>query len=198
VDAFSQHAQIWAVLTDTVTGEEAKELTVRTLETKGLAKVSFAMAFYLFRVLAKTGLYARSLPLWDDWKAQVDLHLTSWVEDPVSVRSDCHAWGALPLYEFPTELLGVQPLTPGFASISVAPRISGLQEVSGCAMTPHGAVHIAWSMQESRFNLRVERPDAIPVQITLPNGEMLYYTEAGPIVCECEITINEHVEELAP
>ncbi|CAM3308484.1 alpha-L-rhamnosidase C-terminal domain-containing protein [Paenibacillus lupini] len=198
VDAFSQHAQIWAVLTDTVTGEEAKELTVRTLETKGLAKVSFAMAFYLFRVLAKTGLYARSLPLWDDWKAQVDLHLTSWVEDPVSVRSDCHAWGALPLYEFPTELLGVQPLTPGFASISVAPRISGLQEVSGCAMTPHGAVHIAWSMQEGRFSLRVERPDAIPVQIKLPNGEMLYCTEAGPVVCECETTKNEHVEELAP
>lgn len=196
--ALSQHAQIWAVLTDTVTGEEAKQLTLRTLETEGLAKVSCAMAYYLFRVLAKTGLYDRTFALWEDWKAQADLHLTSWVEDPVSVRSDCHAWGALPLHEFPAELLGVQPLTPGFASISVAPRIGELQSASGAVMTPHGAVYIDWSVQEGRFRLKVERPGTIPVQITLPNGELRYCTGAGPLECECDASIIEPAEELKP
>ncbi|MCM3627900.1 hypothetical protein M3194_11050 [Paenibacillus glycanilyticus] len=197
-DALSQHAQIWAVLTDTVTGEEAKQLTLRTLETKGLAKVSCAMAYYLFRVLAKTGLYARTLPLWDDWKAQLDQHLTSWVEDPVSVRSDCHAWGALPLHEFPAELLGVQPLTPGFATIAVAPRIGDLREASGTVITPHGAVHIHWRIQEGRFRLQVDRPGTVPVQITLPNGELRYGTGAGPLVCECDVSTIEPEEELMP
>lgn len=197
-DALSQHAQIWAVLTDTVTGEEARQLTLRTLETEGLAKVSCAMAYYLFRVLAKTGMYSRTFALWEDWKTQAELHLTSWVEDPVSVRSDCHAWGALPLHEFPAELLGVQPLTPGFASIAVAPRIGELQAASGAVITPHGAVHIDWSIHEGRFRLLIERPGTIPVQITLPGGEVLYRAEAGPIVCECVISITDPAEELKP
>ncbi|TCM97059.1 alpha-L-rhamnosidase-like protein [Paenibacillus sp. BK033] len=197
-DALSQHAQIWAVLTDTVAGEKARQLMLRALETQGLAKVSSAMAYYLFRALAKTGMYDRTFALWGDWKAQVDLHLTSWVEDPVSVRSDCHAWGALPLHEFPAELLGVQPLTPGFATISVAPRIGALQAASGAVITPYGAVKIEWSIREARFRLRVERPGAIPVQITLPNGEPRYCTGAGPLECECELTTIEPSEELKP
>ncbi|GLX69965.1 alpha-L-rhamnosidase C-terminal domain-containing protein [Paenibacillus glycanilyticus] len=197
-EALSQHAQIWAVLTDTVTGEEALQLTQRTLETAGLAKVSSAMAYYLFRMLAKTGLYDKTFALWNDWKAQVDLHLTSWVEDPVSVRSDCHAWGALPLHEFPAELLGVQPLAPGFAEIAVAPRIGELTAASGTVVTPHGKVHIDWRIQEGRFRLRAERPGDIPVRITLPNGEVRHWSESGSIECECEVLTNHPAEELQP
>ncbi|GMK43539.1 hypothetical protein PghCCS26_06660 [Paenibacillus glycanilyticus] len=197
-DALSQHAQIWAVLTDTVVGEDARQLTLRALETQGLAKVSSAMAYYMFRALAKTGMYDRTFALWNDWKAQVDLHLTSWVEDPVSVRSDCHAWGALPLHEFPAELLGVQPLMPGFAAISVAPRVGTLHAASGTVMTPHGAVHVEWSAQGRRFRLRVERPGTVPVQIMLPNGELRYCTGAGPLECECELAAIESAEELKP
>jgi len=169
-EAYSQHAQVWAVLTGTVAGSEAEALMQRTLTESGLARASIAMAYYLFRALAMTGLYDRTLTLWDDWRRQAELHVTAWVEDPVSERSDCHAWGALPLYDFPAELLGVKPEEPGYAVIRIEPRTIGLSRAAGAAMTPHGPVRVEWTAENGRFNLSVNGPRGVPAFVCLPDG----------------------------
>ena len=173
VEAYSQHAQLWAVLSGTVEGAEARELTERMLDrnTAAMAKVSSAMSYYLFRTLAKTGLYEKTFKLWDTWREQVDLHLTAWVEDPVSERSDCHAWGALPLYEFPAEILGVKPLKPGFAAIEISPVVGPLRWAKGSASTPHGLVEVEWRLEADQFTIRINAPAGIPAMIRMPVGE---------------------------
>nr|WP_260440144.1 glycoside hydrolase family 78 protein [Cohnella lubricantis] len=169
-EAYSQHAQIWAVLTGTVADAEARALMERTLSESGLAQTSIAMAYYLFRALAMTGLYDRTLKLWDVWRRQVDLHVTAWVEDPVLERSDCHAWGALPLHEFPAELLGVKPEKPGYAAIRIEPSTIGLSRAAGAAMTPHGPVRVEWTAHDGEFRLSVNGPDGVPAVVRLPDG----------------------------
>jgi len=130
------------------------------------------MAFFYFRALSVAGEYDRSYPLWDMWRDQLKLNMTTWLEDPVSERSDCHAWGAVPLYEFPCEVLGVNPAAPGFARILIEPKPGPLQWAEGSAITPRGAVHVAWRIEPEtgRFSLRASGLRGVPVEVRLPGG----------------------------
>ncbi len=97
---YTQHSQIYGVLTGLFTGEEAKEVMEKVLSDKSLIQCSFVQRFYLFRALEKAGMYERTEELWADWQHFIDLHCTTFPETPFRPRSDCHAWSALPLYEF--------------------------------------------------------------------------------------------------
>jgi len=84
------------------------------------------------------------------------LNLTTWVEDAITERSDCHAWGAVPLYEFPHELLGVQPLKPGFTSIRIAPQPGPLTWAEGSVMKPQGLIEVKWSRVKNVLNFGLQ------------------------------------------
>lgn len=173
IEAYSQHAQIWAVLAGAVQGEAAKQLMTRTLENRQLAKVSYAMSFFLFRALERADAYDRSFELWDIWRDLAALGLTTWVEDPVSQRSDCHAWGAVPLYEFSARILGVTPAAPGSATIRIAPQPGYLTHAAGDVATPKGIVSIAWEIDDQReFTMTVSAPIEARLEIVLPDGSV--------------------------
>ncbi|KAH7147128.1 Six-hairpin glycosidase-like protein [Dactylonectria estremocensis] len=138
---YSQHNQVWAVLCGAVSGETGASLLTQSLATAGptgtstnlnsqgrtFTLTSTAMSFYTFRALSQVGrgVYeAHFSRLWDPWRAQLAQNVTTWVEDNVSQRSDCHAWGSLPLYEFIAEVAGVKPAAPGWAAISFKPRLN--------------------------------------------------------------------------
>lgn len=171
-EQYSQHAQIWAVLSGVVEVEEARRLLSAALADSSLARVSYANTYYLFRALAACGMYDQSFSLWDLWRDQVKLRVTSWVEDPVSMRSDCHAWGAMPLHEFPAEVLGVKPREPGFRSVELSPQPGPLTYAEGRVATPRGLVHVEWRIADGTFNLRASGPPDTPVVVILPNSEM--------------------------
>ncbi|SFI87717.1 alpha-L-rhamnosidase [Paenibacillus sp. UNC496MF] len=170
VPMFSQHAQIWAVLSGAVEGGEARGLLERTLARADLPATSFSMSHYTFRALAKTGLYGRTEQLWKPWKDQIALGLTAWVEDPVHQRSDCHAWSALPLHEYAAETLGVQPERPGFAAIRIAPKPAGQEWAEGIVPTRQGSVRVRWEIQDGRFTLQANVPEGVPAVVVLPDG----------------------------
>ncbi|WP_115994408.1 alpha-L-rhamnosidase C-terminal domain-containing protein [Cohnella lupini] len=187
---FSQHAQIWAVLGGAVEGEEARRLMERALSHGSIARTSFSMTHFLFRALSVTGLYDRTAELWEPWKKQIDLHLTAWVEDPVQQRSDCHGWGALPLYEYTAETLGVQPEEPGYGTIRIRPRLSGLKWAKGEVATPRGMVKVDWSLNDDgNFHLRAEIPDDARALIVLPDGQRQLLERGGIYESSCKITV---------
>ena len=99
-EEYSQHTQVFAVLTELVKGEDAKGMMEKVLADESLVACSFVQRFYLFRALEKTGLYDRTEKLWGAWEEFLDLHLTTFPETQFAPRSDCHAWSAMPLYEF--------------------------------------------------------------------------------------------------
>lgn len=190
LEQYSQHAQIWSVLADVVVGEDAKKLMLNTLDDPHLTQASFAMKFFLFRALMKSGLYRHSFVHWDEWRRLFQLHLTTWIEDPVSQRSDCHAWSAVPLYDFPSEILGVKPLEPGFAKISIAPQPGGgLTWARGTVATVRGPVHVSWNLDKNgRFVLQVERPSDIAVEVRFPDGTVREFAEYVP--CEADVILK--------
>ena len=171
-DEYSQHAQIWAVLCGMFTGSEAKKLMNKVLTDKSLVQCSFVMQFYMFRALEAAGLYDKTEALWSMWSNLLADGLTTVPEIPGPyTRSDCHAWGALMLHEFPRKALGVTILESGYAKIQIKPIALYLQDASGSVPTPFGAVKVEWKINGSQFDLHAETP--VPARIVLPDGNMM-------------------------
>jgi len=167
---YSQHAQVWAVLSEAVQGEAARALMQRTLDDDTLSRCTVAMAFYLFRAVEKTGLYARTAELWQPWRQMLANNLTTCSETEGEVtRSDCHAWGALALYEIPQVILGVRPQAPGYTQVVICPQVGSLQSAAGQVTTTRGTISVDWQIQGDQFSLHIVLPDGIAAEIVLPD-----------------------------
>ncbi len=154
IEEYSQHCQVFAILTDTIDLEQGQANLIKTLENKqDYAQCSFAMAFYLYRALEKCGLYEYTNELWDLWRDMLKNNLTTCVEDPVGQRSDCHAWGALALYELPSVILGVRPTKPGFAEFEVKPVAGHFTWAEGEVITPKGMLAVNWKKNGEEIQL---------------------------------------------
>ncbi|KAM0420292.1 hypothetical protein ACHAPT_011953 [Fusarium lateritium] len=186
---YSQHCQVWAVLCGAVTGNNAERLLRGSLErTKAgdFVQESISMSFYTMRALSMAGgsLYNENfVRFWDPWRHQLQQNVTTWVEDSVSQRSDCHAWGSVPIYEFMVEVVGIRPVEPGWAAIEFRPRVGLFRQLK--ARVPvkigkgqeAGLVHVSWAMDECgntevRLKLDLES-DMVPVRVVLPGVEMV-------------------------
>lgn len=109
-NAHSQHTQVWAILAGAVHGEQATDLLRRTMSAAEMPRCSYAMTFYVFRAAAMTGLYEELWPqLISPWEKMLAQNLITFAEDDVGVRSDCHGWSAVPLWEIVTEIFGIRP-----------------------------------------------------------------------------------------
>lgn len=165
-DDISQHCQVFAILTGTVTPEEGRGLLLRTLQNPTeYAQCSVAMMYYLFRALEKTGLYDYADEKWDIWRNMVKMNLSTCVEDGVTGRSDCHAWGALALYEWPSVTLGVRPAAPGYGAIRIHPVPGRLESASGEVITRHGPVRVTWKKRgDGSLDLSYDTPEGVIIQ----------------------------------
>lgn len=166
----SQHAQLWAVLSETITGEEATELMRRAWSDNRLSPVSYSMVWLLLRAMEKVGLYHLTESIWDKYLSLLPLGLTTWPEDDLDARSDCHAWSAVALYEFTAHGLGVREAADG-SSLLISPEMLWLGKCEGRVATRFGTVSVSWAIKDGVFTLAVEAPNKIPLEVRLPNGE---------------------------
>lgn len=164
INEYSQHTQVFAVLTETISSEEGKKYIHESFEDNGkFAQCSVAMMYYVFRALEKCNLYDRTNQLWDIWREMLDKKLTTCEEDSVSSRSDCHAWGALALYELPSVTLGVRPTAPGYSEIIVDPPLGHLTKAKGQVITPKGMVSVEWSVDQDKRAIKIKAPESIKI-----------------------------------
>ncbi|KAM0269441.1 hypothetical protein ACHAQH_009730 [Verticillium albo-atrum] len=186
---YSQHNQAWAVLSGAVRGEEKAAIMRGALAerpARPFVPVSIAMAHYTLRALSEAGdsVYDEHFHrFWKPWRAQLALGVTTWEEDRVSQRSDCHAWGSAPIYEFMAEVAGLRPAAPGWATIHFQPRLSLYARFKascpfgGKEGQPLGVAHVEWktsTVGDVVVTLRFEipAPSIIPVRVVLPGHGM--------------------------
>jgi hypothetical protein len=187
---YSQLCQAWAILSGTISGAAAQELLRKTLSpstatSRPLVHTSTAMSFYMLRAMSQAGgsLYEDHFhSFWAPWTKQLALNVTTWEEDDVSQRSDCHAWGCAPLYEFTAEVAGIRPAQPGWAAIEFRPRLTLYRKFeASCPLRMAGgqAIGIAqvkWHTTENsdvKLSLRFDmvNPRIIPVLVKIPTHE---------------------------
>jgi len=158
---FSQHASVMAILTGAWPDEKEKEVMKRVLEDKSLAQCSYYYFFYLVRALEATGMQGQYLQMLKPWEQQLELGLTTFVEEPDPTRSDCHAWSASPVYEMLALVSGIKPASPGFEAVRIAPDLNGLGEIS--TEMPHHKGNIQLELKESKNG-------KLKGRVTLPPG----------------------------
>lgn len=162
---YSQHSQVFAILSESITGTAAKELMARTLEDASLAKCSYSMKFYLFRAVEKVGLYTKSFSnLINPWRSMIADNLTTWAEFEQNARSDCHGWSASPVHEIVTQVFGISPALPGFKKIRIAPQMELLESARGTFFTPVGDVSVSWTKNGT---LEVKATADVEVELVL-------------------------------
>ena len=176
-DEYTQHSQMWAVLMGLVTGAEAKALMERTLSDESLVQCTFPLQFYLFRALETAGMYERTEELWAKWwQPLLELDVTTVPETPYNnTRSDCHAWGALMLYEYPAKILGVHALENGYKKIGIRPMGMFLGKAKGSVKTPAGAVDVSWTMDNGTFKASVSAPAGVECVLFTPDGKEMAF-----------------------
>ena len=157
---FSEHTQCLAILSGHVPPERLGRMKAALLTDPALARTTIYFTHYLFEALGRLGeaeaLFHR-LALWFDLEPA---GLKTPYETPEPTRSDCHGWGAHPLYHYYATILGVRPADFGFQSVAIAPLLGALTTASGRLVHPAGTIEVAFH----------RRPDALSAVITLPRG----------------------------
>ena len=183
---FSEHTTIWAVLSGAVTGNAASELMEKTMN-ENVAKCSFSMNYYMFRALEKSGCYKYSEKIMDGWQKMLDMHCTTWCENPDNPRSECHGWSSAPIYEMSALCLGVCPDSNGFGSIKIKPVTNGLDWAKGTVPTPHGVISVEWKKSGGKLIFDAHTPENINMPVTL-------FLENALPFSTCEHSIHAEIE----
>jgi hypothetical protein len=157
---FSEHSQCLALLSGLLDAARHQRTARGLLHAPDLVRTTIYFSHYLLETYAALGridALVERLQLWFDLPAQ---GFTTTVESPEPSRSDCHAWGAHPLYHYFASIVGIRPQTPGFQHVEIKPQFGALNEVRGTLVHPRGQI---------AFDLQAE-DGMLAGQITLPPG----------------------------
>jgi len=160
---YSQHTNIWAILTDAVPEEDQKALMTSILEDRSLTATTIYFRFYLFQALQKTGMGDQYTRMLDLWKEMLDKGLTTFEEGDYEERSDCHAWSASPLYDFLATVAGITTAEPGFRSVQIKPAMGSLKQVDAVVAHPAGPIKVTLERNGSKG---ISATIDLPAQLT--------------------------------
>jgi hypothetical protein len=87
-----------------------------------------------------------------------------------------HGWASGPTSILVSDVLGVQPVSPGYQTFTVAPHPGRLRWARGAVPTPYGPILVRWNNCR-HFSLTVAAPPRTTAVIDLPGGR--HVTLAG-------------------
>ena len=169
-DRFSEHAQCMAVLGGSV--PKGADIAQALLGADDLDRTTIYFSHYLFetfRVLGRTDAIYDRLGLWFEHAGR---GLKTTIESPEPTRSDCHAWGAHPMFHAFATFAGIRPAAPGFRKVVIAPQPGPLDELNAKLVHPAGGFVALQATRSRRGALHgvASVPDGIEATLVLPAG----------------------------
>jgi len=164
---FSQQTNILGVLYDVIPKESQQKVLRELLAIEpgttpnGVLSASYYFRFYLARALEHAGMASEYLGSLDPWRKLLPLHFSTWPEIPGNTRSDSHAWTAHPIYDLLSLVAGVEPGSPGFASVRIAPHLGALQALAASYPHPAGMIRMEYQRTGKVLNATITLPGAL-------------------------------------
>lgn len=173
-DAFSEHTQCLALLSGMLKQDLHAQIARNLVAAQDLTKTTIYFSHYLFETLRLIGrvdvLYDR-LQLWFEHEAR---GLRTTIEHPEPTRSDCHAWGAHPVYHDYATLLGIRPAAFGFRQVQIAPQLGPLAWARGTLVHPRGEICAEFCVEAGTLRGRVVLPPGVC-------GTLVWGTQTVPL-----------------
>lgn len=135
--SFSQHAQALAVIGGLRVPDPMKWADAAG---NGLAATTIYFQHYLFEALGRAGRADLVLEKLEMWRELVRQGFKTPVESPEPARSDCHAWGAHPVFHLHATVAGIRPVAPGFRKVRIAPQPGPLTHIETELPHPRGVI----------------------------------------------------------
>ncbi|WP_269542237.1 alpha-L-rhamnosidase C-terminal domain-containing protein [Cerasicoccus fimbriatus] len=163
--ATSEHAHALALLTELLSEDHEAACLEALLNADFDAHCTIYFSHYLLEVLARYGqseAYFEKLKFWRGLPAQGFVSLP---EAPEPSRSDCHGWGAHPMFHSYASVAGVRPGAPGFAKIRVQPMPGPLENFRAEMPHPCGEIVVTGQRREGRMVVEVSAPAGVEVDL---------------------------------
>ncbi len=158
---FSEHTQCLALLSGALEVDQADRVAHGLLHDATLTRATIYFTHYLFeayRQLGQPAAFFERMGLWFDLPAQ---GFKTTPEQPEPSRSDCHGWGAHPLYHDFASLLGIRPAAFGFEQVEIAPMPGHLTRLTGEMVHPRGKIVADLRFDRGRMTGSVALPEGI-------------------------------------
>ena len=164
---FSQQSSILGVLYDVVPKARQQEVLRKVMAIEpgttpdGVLSASYYFRFYLARALVHAGMADEYLNSINPWRNLLALHFSTWPEIPGDTRSDSHAWTAHPIYDLLTIVAGVEPASPGFRTVRIAPHLGSLPSLTAIYPHPQGLINVQYTRVGNGLKATITLPGTL-------------------------------------
>lgn len=137
---FSEHTQCFAILGNVLTPAMSETAFGHLTDGTTLARTTVYSLHYLFETFYRFGRGDLILERLSLWRKYLEKGLCTTVEDPdlEHGRSDCHAWGAHPIYHLRASVAGIRPSSKCFSSVRIVPSPGNLHAIKATMPHPSG------------------------------------------------------------
>ncbi|WP_106827905.1 alpha-L-rhamnosidase C-terminal domain-containing protein [Parabacteroides pacaensis] len=186
---FGLHASADAINAAFASEEEQRRIAINAFSDRQ-QRLSYSPfnQYFIIQALAKAGWYNEALNTIDDcWGGQIryggttffEVFRPSWndISSPndAPVNNQCgytsltHPWSAGVTKWLSEEIVGIKPITPGFSSCTIKPRLTnGLTWVKGSVPTPHGKITVYADIRKGKY--QVEIPPGATALVGIPKA----------------------------
>jgi hypothetical protein len=180
LQVFSQQANALGVLYDVIPKDNQQQVLDRLLAIEpgttpaGILSASYYFRFYLARAVEHAGMTEAYLQLLGPWRKLLDQHFSTWPEQPGDTRSDSHAWTSHPIYDMLTLVAGIEPESPGFSAVRVAPHLGFLPSLTASYPHPQGTIQVSYRHNSGGLDATVRLPGNL-------EGHFIYHGKTWPL-----------------
>jgi hypothetical protein len=160
--AFSEHTQALALLSGSLDEHRAERVTRALVSGDGLTRARMFFSHWVFEALVHRGRADAVLERMEPWYGFVSMGYKTTPEHDDAPRSDCHAWGAHPLYHLYTGVAGIEPASFGFGSVRIAPALGKLEHVRARMVHPRGFIRVELERHGGALRGTIELPAGLP------------------------------------
>ncbi len=169
---WSEHAQCLAILSGQLSEATESRLMENMLRSKDLERTTIYFSHYYFEACRKLGRMDALMKRMELWFQLKSRGFKTTFEKPGDSCSDCHAWGAHPLYHYYASILGVRPSSLGFATAEIRPQLGDMKSANGRLVHPRGFIEVNYQVEGDFLKSTITLPDGISGTF-LHNGQEL-------------------------
>ena len=165
IETFSPHVNLLAVLYDLAPKEQQAGIVEKVLAEKPLNTQPWFM-HWVFQSINHAGRFdqhgTEQMRRWQILPETQSFH-EMWNSGDLS-----HGWCSTPLVQMSQRILGVEPSSSGFKTMTIHPHVCDLTWAKGKVPTPHGDVEISWTWADDKIVLEATIPEGTEAEIVLP------------------------------